>query len=217
MADEFYDEESMAVNILCFGDSNTYGYIPGGAGRFDRRTRWTGRLQKILGEGYRIIEEGFNGRTTAFEDVTCPGRCGLDAIGTAVELYSPVDLLIVMLGTNDCKKQFGVSPKQIAEGLEQVVDKAKASSPNAFKILLIAPVPMKEEAAFPDGISDFDKNSVFISLELAAEYEKLAEKYGCAFLDASKVTEVSGIDGVHLDAEGHEALAEAVAKIVRDL
>lgn len=202
------------MNILCFGDSNTYGYIPGGAGRFDRRTRWTGRLQKILGEEYHVIEEGLNGRTTAFEDVACPGRCGLDAIGTVVELYSPLDLLIIMLGTNDCKVQFGASPKQIAEGLGQVLDKAEAGLPNAFKILLIAPVPMKEEAAFPHGLSDFDKNSVAISYELAEEYKKLAEKYKCTFLDASKVTEVSEIDGVHLDSEGHGAMAEAIAKIV---
>lgn len=202
------------MNILCFGDSNTFGYIPGGAGRFDRRTRWTGRLQKILGKGYRIIEEGLNGRTTVFEDVTCPGRCGLDVIGTAVELYSPLDLLIIMLGTNDCKVQFGASPRQIAEGLGQVLDKAEAGSPNAFKILLIAPVPMKEKAAFPEGLSDFDKNSVEISYKLAEEYKKLSGKYECSFLDASKVTEVSEIDGVHLDSEGHGALAEAIAKIV---
>lgn len=202
------------MNILCFGDSNTYGYIPGGAGRFDRRTRWTGRLQKILGKEYRIIEEGLNGRTTVFEDVTCPGRCGLDVIGTAVELYSPVDLLIIMLGTNDCKVQFGVSPDQIAEGIEKILDKAEESLPKDFKILLIAPVPMKEEAAFPDGLSDFDKNSVVMSYDLAEEYKKLAQKHGCSFLDASKVTEVSKIDGVHLDSAGHEALAEAVAKIV---
>lgn len=202
------------MNILCFGDSNTYGYIPGGAGRFDRSTRWTGRLQKILGKEYRIIEEGLNGRTTVFEDVTCPGRCGLDVIGTVVELYSPVDLLIIMLGTNDCKVQFGVSPEQIAEGIEKILDKAEEGLPKDFKILLIAPVPMKEEAAFPDGLSDFDKNSVVMSYDLAEEYKKLAQKHGCSFLDASQVTEVSKIDGVHLDSAGHEALAEAVAKIV---
>lgn len=205
------------MNILCFGDSNTYGYIPGGAGRFDRRTRWTGRLQKLLGEGYHIIEEGLNGRTTVFEDVTCPGRCGLDVIETLVELYSPLDLLVIMLGTNDCKTQFGVSPEQIAKGLDQILEKAVASSSDAFKILLISPVPMKEEAAFPEMISDFDKNSVAMSCELAMEYEKVAGKYGCAFLDASKVTEVSEIDGVHLEAGGHEALAKAVALAIQAL
>lgn len=205
------------MNILCFGDSNTYGYIPGGTGRFDRRTRWTGRLQKLLGEEYHIIEEGLNGRTTVFEDAACPGRCGLDVIETVTELYSPLDILVIMLGTNDCKTQFGASPEQIAKGLDQVLEKAAASSANAFKILLISPVPMKEEAAFPEMISDFDRNSVEMSWKLAIEYEKVAEKYGCAFLDASKVTEVSGIDGVHLDAAGHEALAEAVVRAIQTL
>ena len=92
------------MNILCFGDSNTYGYKPDGTGRFDTDTRWTSLLQKKLGADHRVIEEGLCGRTTVFQDDLREGRRGLDLIGVTMEMHNPIDLLIVMLGTNDCKQ-----------------------------------------------------------------------------------------------------------------
>ena len=108
------------MNILCFGDSNTYGYCPDGSGRFDADTRWTGLLQKKLGTNDRIIEEGLCGRTTVFSDELREGRRGLDTIGILLESHAPVDLLILMLGTNDCKTRYNASAGTIAKGLEQV-------------------------------------------------------------------------------------------------
>ncbi len=109
------------MNILCFGDSNTYGYCPDGSGRFDADTRWTGLLQKKLGTNDRIIEEGLCGRTTVFSDELREGRRGLDTIGILLESHAPVDLLILMLGTNDCKTRYNASAGTIAKGLEQVI------------------------------------------------------------------------------------------------
>lgn len=205
------------MKILCFGDSNTFGYIPGGAGRYNKRTRWPGLLKKALGESCQVIEEGVCGRTTAFEDKTCPGRCGLDDIRMDMELYHPVDMLIIMLGTNDCKTQFGASAAEIAEGLEQVLDRARASAAEPFRTLVIAPACLKEAVANGDFGSEFDLNSVETSKELAAEFEKTAGKYDCLFLDASKVTKVSDVDGVHLNEEGHRALAYAAAELIQNL
>lgn len=96
------------MNILCFGDSNTYGYRPDGSGRFGADTRWTGLLQKKLGTNDRIIEEGLCGRTTVFSDELREGRRGLDTIGILLESHAPVDLLILMLGTNDCKTRYNL-------------------------------------------------------------------------------------------------------------
>lgn len=205
------------MKILCFGDSNTFGYIPGGAGRYKKRTRWPGYLQTLLGKEHQVIEEGVCGRTTAFEDEMFPGRCGLDDIGANMEIYDPVDFLIVMLGTNDCKTQFRLSAAEVAGGLERVMEQAKEASQTSFRTLLIAPVPLKECVAAGDFGFEFDGISVQTSKALAAEFEKLAGKHGCLFLNASKVTEASDTDGVHLEEEGHRALAEAVAEMIRNL
>lgn len=198
------------MKILCFGDSNTFGYIPGGAGRYNKRTRWPGLLKRALGESCQVVEEGVCGRTTAFEDKTCSGRCGLDDIRMDMELYHPVDMLIIMLGTNDCKTQFQASAGEIAAGLEQVLNRAEESVSEPFQTLVIAPACLKAVVANGDFGSEFDMISVGTSKELAAEFEKIAGKHGCLFLDASKVTAVSDVDGVHLDEAGHEALAKAV-------
>lgn len=201
--------------ILCFGDSNTFGYIPGRGGRYDRHTRWPGRLQELLGSEYQVIEEGLCGRTTAFEDVTEPGRNGLDRIREAVERSLPLDLLIIMLGSNDCKAQFGASVAEIAEGLRQVMEKAKEGGAGDFRILLVAPAVMTERIMHSGFGAEFDQRSIEVSKELAGVYESLAKKCGCDFLDGSKVTQVSEIDGLHLDAEGHGRLAEAVVKYLQ--
>lgn len=198
------------MKILCFGDSNTFGYIPGGAGRYNKRTRWPGLLKKALGDSWQVTEEGVCGRTTVFADKCCPGRCGLDDIGADMELYGPVELLIIMLGTNDCKTQFQASAERIAEGLEQVLHRAKENASGPFQTLVIAPAFLKPVVAAGDFGPEFDRDSVEKSKGLAAEFEKIAEKHGCCFLDASKVAAVSDVDGVHLDESGHEALAKAV-------
>ena len=126
------------MNILCFGDSNTYGYRPDGSGRFDADTRWTDLLQKKLGTNDRIIEEGLCGRTTVFSDELREGRRGLDTIGILLESHAPVDLLILMLGTNDCKTRYNASAGTIAKGLEQVITKAQKSSSHPFRLFVIS-------------------------------------------------------------------------------
>ena len=182
------------MKILCFGDSNTFGYIPGRGGRYDRHTRWPGRLQELLGSTYQVIEEGLCGRTTAFDDVTEP------------------DLLIIMLGSNDCKAQFQASAEEITKGLERLLEKAEDGKTSDFRILLVAPAAMIEQVMHSGFGSEFDRRSVEVSKELAGTYEELAKKCGYDFLDGTKVTQVSGIDGLHLDADGHGRLAEAICK-----
>lgn len=203
------------IRILCYGDSNTFGYIPGRGGRYDRHTRWPGRLQELLGSAYQVIEEGLCGRTTAFEDMTEPGRNGLDRIREAVERSRPLDVLVIMLGSNDCKAQFGASAAEIAGGLEQVAAQARGGEASGFRVLLVAPAAMTDRVMHSGFGSEFDQRSIKVSKELAEAYEALAGKCGCDFLDGSKVTQVSEIDGLHLDAEGHGRLAEAVVKYLQ--
>ena len=198
------------MNILCFGDSNTYGYKPDGTGRFDENTRWTQILQKKLGSGYRIIEEGLCGRTTVFQDELREGRRGLDLIGVTVEMHNPLDLMILMLGTNDCKTRYGASAAVIARGLDQVIRKARKSSSRPFDILVVSPIHLGKGVGEPDFDPEFNDSSEAVSRNLAAEYRKVALQNHAAFLNAADFAFPSITDREHLDEAGHAALAEAI-------
>ena len=132
-------KERDLMNILCFGDSNTWGYKPDKTGRFDEKTRWTGLLQQKLGPEYHIIEEGLCGRTTIFQDELRENRRGLDMVGATVEIHNPIDLMIIMLGTNDCKSHYRASASLISKGLDQVIRKARLNASQHFDLLVISP------------------------------------------------------------------------------
>lgn len=202
------------MNILCFGDSNTYGYKPDGTGRFDENIRWTSLLQKKLGTDHRIIEEGLCGRTTVFSDELREGRRGLDTIGIAVESHNPVDLLILMLGTNDCKTRYNASAAIIAKGLEQTIIKARKNASQDFELLIISPIHLGKGIGEEGFDPEFDEHSELVSKHLAAEYKKIALQHQATFLDASTVAVPSETDREHLDESGHAALAEAIYQTI---
>ena len=194
--------------IVCFGDSNTYGYITETGRRYKKKVRWPGRLEKLLGDSYQVVEEGLCGRTSAFEDKTEPGLCGLDSIER---------VMIVMLGSNDCKTQFGAAAEEITEGVKKVIQKARESSSEEFDILLIAPAMMTERIADSGFGSEFDMRSVAVSRELAKNYQALTKHEKINFLDGSLVTRVGEADGLHLAEEGHQMLAEAVYQKILEI
>ena len=208
----------MEKNILCFGDSNTWGYVPGGDGqRFSRDERWSGKLGKLLGDGYHVIEEGLNGRTTVHEDPVKGDKSGLKYIVPCLQSHKPLDLVIVMLGSNDCKERFGCDPYSIACGLTRVLDAIifsrsgrRESSP---KIMLIAPPWMLEGGDFP-GIGE---GAVEKSKALSEYFFQVAQDYGCIFIDGENIHSASEIDGLHLDKEGHKAFAEKLAVEIRHI
>lgn len=203
------------IHILCFGDSNTYGYKPDGTGRFDENTRWTGLLQKKLGTEFRVIEEGLCGRTTVFQDEFREGRRGVDAIGTIVETHNPIDVLIIMLGTNDCKSRYGASAGIIAKGLEQIIVKAREKSSQKFKLLVISPIHLGKGVGDEAFDPEFDSDSERVSLNLAKEYKKVSEANDVLFLDASTYATPSSIDREHMDEAGHQALADGIFNILQ--
>ena len=205
------------MNILCFRDSNTYGYKPDGTGRFDTDTRWTSLLQKKLGADHRVIEEGLCGRTTVFQDDLREGRRGLDLIGVTMEMHTPIDLLIVMLGTNDCKTRYNASAGTIAKGLAQVIQKARKNASQPFDLLVISPIHLDEGVGDPGFDPEFDEKSVEVSKKLAEEYHKVALLHHAAFLDASAFASPSTTDREHLDAAGHAALANAIYEKIIDM
>ncbi len=205
------------MKILCYGDSNTYGYIPGSGGRYDENTRWTGILQHLLGDDHTVINEGLNSRTTVLDDPLAEGKNGLTALFPCIKQHFPVDMMLVMLGSNDMKDRFGYTAADSAQGNAVLIDTVKAYCRGQWmavpKLLLIAPPKIETQAIG----SAFDAHSVAESGKFGVYYASVATKTSCAFIDAAKIVKPSVIDGLHLDPDAHEALAKAIYKAIQNM
>jgi lysophospholipase L1-like esterase len=203
--------------ILCYGDSNTWGYNPADAGRYPRDVRWTGVLAHELGAGYQVIEEGLNGRTTVWDDPIEGYKNGHDYLIPCLETHRPIDLVVLMLGTNDLKVRFSVSAYDIANSagvLVDVIHKSAAGPDGGVpQVLLMAPPPVAQLTEFAEM---FD-GAVAKSKKLGEHYRRVADERGCAFLDAGTVIVSSNVDGIHFDPPEHAELGRAVARRVEDL
>jgi lysophospholipase L1-like esterase len=203
--------------ILCFGDSNTWGWNAATKARLGRDERWPGILRQELGEGYLVTEEGLNGRTTVWDDPIEGYKNGKEYLIPCLETHRPLDLVIIMLGTNDLKKRFSVSAYDIAEGAGVLVNIAQTSKAGPDEtnppVLLIAPPPL----AKLDEYSDMFEDGTEKSKKLAKEYRRVAGEYGCHFLNAGDVIVSSDLDGIHLDPSQHRLLGQAVAGRVREI
>ncbi len=196
--------------ILCFGDSNTWGFTPVTGERYPKDVRWTGILAKH--PGWEVIEEGLSGRTSVFTDVLKPWANGLDHIEPTVLSHEPLDVLVIMLGTNDMKLYVANCPEASAMGVVMLAKKAlNVATYTKFKVLIIAP-PIISDDRKKNGppMRQIDDSSLSNSHEFAALYKEQAELNGFDFLDAASVAVPSAADGVHLTPEGHMALAKAV-------
>lgn len=205
----------MKKHILCLGDSNTHGYCADpkdcadGGIRFNEEERWTCLLQKALGDEYLVTEEGLSGRTTVFADALHESMDALSVAYALLKSHEVIDLLVIMLGTNDTKDRFGMSAACIALGLERLVRRCMSvdcwgsHKPN---ILIVSPPPIG------DGMCDpcMGEHCAEKSRELAFYYQQKAELLGCHFLDAAGC-EFNQIDHMHLTRKGHAQLAERLA------
>mgnify|MGYP000233891234 CR=1 FL=1 len=196
--------------VLCFGDSNTYGYVPGTAERYDWDTRWTGIVGTgLMEKGYIVQEEGLCGRTTVFDDPLRPGRRGSELLPIILETHKPEDLIILMLGTNDCKTVFSASPDVIGKGIRRLLIQAKQYSADS-RILLVSPIHLGEQVWKDEFDPEFSPESVEVSRKLTDVYRKIADEFGVEFLAASSVADSSEADQEHMNPEGHAALAGAI-------
>ena len=203
-------------HILCFGDSNTFGTIPLG-GRWGIHERWPGVLQDLLGLDYRIIEEGLGGRTTMMEDELEGDKNGRRHLPMLLHSHRPLDMVIIMLGTNDMKHRFNLLPADIAAGAAELCRLAEnyEYGPDypVPRIFLISPILIGEgiEHSFYGG---FTEAAVDVSRQLAGYYKEQARAHGWLFLDAATVAKPSERDKLHMEAADHKALAEAVSRVI---
>lgn len=208
----------MNKTILCYGDSNTYGYNPLNGLRYSKDIRWTGCLQKLLGEEYSIIEEGCNGRTAVFEDPLEGWKNGFDYLKPCLNSHKPIDIVILMLGSNDLKTTFHATAKNIADGVEVLVDTIKAFTKNkqGFEpvIILLSPPEIGKGICDSPFHYAFDESSILRSKELPEEYRQVAKRKGCIFCKASEYIKPSQVDSLHLMPEEHKKLAEVLKEII---
>ena len=208
----------MTRTIVCFGDSNTHGADPTVVGtRLPRNERWPRVMARALGEEYEVIEEGLNGRCTIWDSPIEPGRNGLTYLEPCLLSHKPVDLVTIMLGTNDLKTAYDLRAADIAVGAARLVDAARRtlSGPDDTppKVLLVSPVPIGEITRKSEvwGFGEsYDK-----SRELARLYAVTAENYGVGFFDAGSVAQTHPADGIHLDATACAKLGPAMAEAVK--
>ena len=208
--------------ILCYGDSNTWGAVPlhslDDVRRFDLTVRWPGAMRELLGAGYWVVEEGLNGRTTSHDDpVEGEHRNGRTYLLPCLETHAPIDLVILMLGTNDLKHRFAVTAWDIAASAGRLVDIIRSSgagaSGTAPRVLLMCPPPLARLDLLAGMFTDGREKS----RALAPHYAAVARSRGCAFVDAGEVIACSDVDGIHFDAGEHEALGAHLAGIVPGL
>lgn len=205
--------------IVCFGDSNTWGFIGGTRQRFDEDTRWTGLLQTLLGDGYAVVEEGLNGRTTVFRNPFVPHTNAADHIRPVLLSAAPIDLLIMMLGTNDFQLQIAATPSAAAQGVGLLVEEARSfglSWPGEeMKVLIIAPTAIDESRLSLKEQDCIDARGVESSRLLAGELQTTARLLNCYFLDANDYIVPGRTDGTHWDAEGHRIMADVICREVK--
>lgn len=198
--------------ILCFGDSLTWGFDPRSGERYPRWKRWTFLLEKELGEGWRVIEEGLNGRTTGFDDPIEGDKNGRRHLPIILESHRPLDLVVIMLGTNDLKKRFALSPAGIAQSAGVLVDMTMRSGASS-KVLLVAPPPLASLTSLSQ-LWGFEEG-VEKSQRLAEYYQVTARWHGCYFFDAGKIVQTSSLDGVHWEEEENRKFAQALSQEIR--
>lgn len=211
----------MKKHILCYGDSNTWGYIPTG-GRYDEDTRWPMRMAQLLGGDYHVVEEGFNGRTCVLDDPTEGGfKSGVAHMPPILMSHTPLDAVLIMLGTNDTKRRFGLSPMTIGQGMMQLVRTARLYALNEAgkpaHVVIVSPPPILDNLMETRHAECFGEQAVEVSRGLAREYRRISKLMRCDYFEAAPYAEVSPLDAVHMTARGHIQLAEAMAGKVRSV
>lgn len=210
------------IRILCYGDSNTWGYISGSDHqRYGNDERWTKILANLLGDKFEIIEEGLNSRTLISND-TRPGKegkNGYEYLIPCLDTHDPIDLVVLMLGTNELKATYNKSANDIREMLEEYFVKTILSRKSQLKdsypkLLIVVPPIVNENQEYCKANNKYLGASQK-SKELNDIYKDIAERYNCYFLSNQGLE--TGSDGVHLTKESHKKLAEKLKEKISQI
>ena len=203
--------------ILCYGDSNTWGYNPVNAERYGRDIRWAKIMQQHLGSDYEVIEEALNGRTTVHEDFLEEGRNGMTYLIPCLISHKPIDLVILKLGVNDLKQRFNVPASDVADGVRklswEILKSDTGPNHQAPQLLILTPPPMGKLSQFADMFAGGPEKS----RQFSTHYKVVAEELGCEYLDTGEHIVSSDIDGIHYEPNQHIKLGKVVADKVKSI
>ncbi len=206
-------------SILFFGDSNTWGFDPRTGGRYPADVRYTGLLRSMLPVGYQVVECGLNGRTTAYSDGYDGWSSGSEYLPVMLKTHDPIDLVALMLGTNDLKARLGLTLDDITKGMRRLIN--IVHSPGMWnlraapRVLVIAPMHLCGETLLTSPFGEtFSARSVDLSRKLGAAFETLCANENCCCFDAGQLGAVTSNDGVHMSPADHRRLADMLAHIL---
>lgn len=202
--------------ILCFGDSNTYGYTPATGVRFDECTRWTGRLSALLEKEYWILEEGMNNRNGFFKNPQSIKLCGVDYLPIYLQNHKDIDICILALGTNDAQFFYNLDKQTVQNGLQSLTNSLLDAN-SETKIIIIPPVKIQPNILNGIFSMQFDLSSVKRIEDTFEEYKNFAQTNGFYYLDLNEFVKPSEADGLHYSVESHKIIAEKVAEFVRSM
>lgn len=210
--------------ILCYGDSNTWGFTPGSGKRYPSDVRWTGVMAKELGEEYEVVEAGLNGRTTVYTDPFNDMLNGLEYLPMVLVQSKPLDLIIISLGTNDLKF---VSALHSARGVGKLIETCKkandaipGSTPifnEGAKILVVSPIEVDPQVYEVNPYTSILRGAVEESKQFPEMVKHFTDAHGVAYFNAASVAVPSKVDGIHMEPESHVALGKALAEKVREI
>ena len=197
--------------ILCYGDSNTFGFNPKNATRYDENTRWVSLLQKNLGSGYEVIDEGMCNRTGFVENPDGFIFSGSKHFPELIARSENIDILILWIGTNDLMFQYNIDFETVENGLKTLIKLAKTKSK---RIIIIPPVILRGNILGSYFGNMFDKTSIEKSKAVGNIYKNLAKTYNCEYFDVNEFVKSSDYDGLHFDEDSHKLIADKLARLI---
>lgn len=197
--------------IICYGDSNTFGFNPKSGNRYNSNIRWTGILAKILSDEFEVIEEGLNNRTGLVANPDGLLQSGQEYLPVLLEKHKSFDIFILALGTNDLQKFFHIDEDIVKNGLINLISKIREAAPDA-KIIVIPPLLLNKKVLGGYFCCQFDEKSINKSFWIQQIYQEVCNEEYCELLDINYVVTPSDTDGLHFDEEAHKMIANRLAK-----
>ena len=202
--------------IICYGDSNTFGYIPGSGKRYPKDIRWTGVLSSLLGDDYKVIEEGCNNRTGFVRNSSGKLFSGSEYINECFIRHPEFDIFILSLGTNDTQKFYNITPQSIKEGLKKLVGKIKNQNEQG-KLIIVAPLILNTDVLKGGFSLQFDEESIERTHWIQNVYSDFCRENDIIFFDINSYVEQSAIDGLHYSSEAHRKIADNLKDVILNL
>ncbi len=199
--------------ILCYGDSNTFGFIPKTCGRYDKNTRWSGRLSELLKDNYEVIEEGMNNRTGFFKNPEGLKQSGGEYLSIYLQNHKDIDICILALGTNDAQFFYNLDRKSAELGLMNLINAIREVNSDT-KIVIVPPVKITENILHSGFAMMFNSDSIEKIREVFEVFKIVADKENCYYFDFNEIVSPSQEDGIHYSEASHKIIADKLSEYI---